>query len=215
MGQGHGASTGEDVIPAVVAEIGRIALGIHGYVAGEVRFTGEILIAGQIDVVASIEDIITTTAIFGIAVAINLRGALNRMDQIGLIAVLPMVIVDHLIICRGNQADGRADLTVHFMIILDRAKGPPDVFLIAQNVVLLVSRGLSLDCLVVLGREKEERGNYTEQNENLYSCLHPTHKISLPKHHSPHLQSLFPNSEKFHSNVAMHSTNRVYQNRQD
>ncbi len=106
MGQIHRPSAGDDAVAAIVAEIGRIARRVNGYVAGDGCRAGDVLVTGQVDVVAGEQDVASCSSVAYIAVAIDLSGVLGGVEQVSLVAILPVVVVDYLVVGGGYQADG-------------------------------------------------------------------------------------------------------------
>ena len=134
MGQVYGAAASDDAVAAIVADVGRITGGGDGDGGGDGRSPTDALITGQVDVVASEQDVVPRASIARVVVAIDFGGGLDRVEQVGLVTIFPVVVVDDLVVGSGYQADGRADVTslqvIGVGVIIDGEERSPDVLFV-------------------------------------------------------------------------------------
>ncbi len=95
--QVDGAAAADDTIAPIVAHVSGIA-GVDRHVAGDRVGSGDVLVAGEVDLVAGHQDV-------G-AFAEDEGRALPGFEQVCFVTVLPVIVVDDLVIGGGDEADG-------------------------------------------------------------------------------------------------------------
>ncbi len=133
-------------------------------------------------------------AVGRVSIADDQGRCLNGIEEVGLEAVFPVVVEDHLVVGRGRRGhDG-----VHpvrelgaTLAVLDLVHHVPGVLLVAEDEGLLVAGGDGLggrrgdpDCKNSRGAEGRQEVSF---RDTTFRCLPATHLCSQP--HPQHLQS--------------------------